>query len=64
MMKQMDSYPNLFEINLEQHLVCLGHQYAHVSARSIYHMKIYYIQHTYYCKYDLNGRHSRVSAVQ
>ena len=47
MMKKMDSYPNLFEINLEQHQVCLGHQYAHVSARSIYHMKIYYIQHTY-----------------
>ena len=64
MMEKMDSYPNLFEINLEQHQVCLGHQYAHVSARSIYHMKIYYIQHTYYCKYDLNGRHSRVSAVQ
>ena len=58
MMKKMDSYPNLFEINLEQHKVCLGHQYAHVSARSIYHMKIYYIHVVLYV-YTVNSTNTR-----
>ena len=74
MMKKMDSYPNLFEINLEQHQVCLGHQYAHVSARSIYHTKIYYThvlllyeQLCMYCKQYyiiLDGRQAHSSQFE